>query len=359
MTVLISFFILLAATADSLVTDDAGATSPSVGVETFDNSVPRKHIRPTLKISHQLDGGPWKVSDAAYPLKGQPVRLRVQNKNVSDIRWYLVFADITRIYQNANRPRETDAYGWRGVDPIQYHRIEIAAARNQTEVNPIPHIETLVPSIAEWMKAQGAPAWAVKFYQSTVGSFWFQVEGNIDGVSCRSYGLDDVTERGISTRAFRLSVRASDDYLGWVSSFYNVPGVFGSILYQSKNYLGADCADVLMSAWSKWKRTKLNKNYNVQMLLGKFQRRAETVVDNGAPATEIRWNDQIAPGDLIAVRYGEKGKKFHHVGALMGDTNQNGILDGDDMIIHAGPYPLHLTPLGQGSFNGHVVVLRP
>ena len=335
------------------------AMSQSPLVETFDAANGPGNIRSTLKIAHRLDNGPWQVKNAAYPIQGQRIRLKVHNQRVEKIQWYLVFADITRIYKNANRPGETNAYQWTGLDPIQYHRIEIVDVRDQREIDPIPHVDEMTKHIAQWATQNGAPCWAVDFYQSRLGTFWFQVEGEIKGKAVRSRGLDDITERGISTGAFRLSVRDSDDYLGWITSFYNVPGVFGSILYQSRHYLGADCADVMMTAWAKWKHKNLSKNYNVQMLLSKFPAQVETVIAGGTPDTTIKWHTQVSPGDLIAVRYGDTGKKFHHVGALVDDTNGNGLLDAEDQIIHAGPYPLHLTTLAEGAFDGHVVILRP
>ena len=341
--------------------DRAGATAPAQRIETFDHNDSagdRRHIRTGLRIAHRLDDGPWQFQNATYPRVGQQVRLRVRNDNVAHIRWYLIFADITRIYQNANRPGETGAYKWTGIDSIAYHRIEIDDAREMREIDPIAQLDTLVSAISRWARDQGASPRVVDFYKSEHGTFWFQVEGEIDGVAYRSIGLDDMTDRGISTRAFRMSLRQSDDFLGWISTFYNVPGVFGSVLYQSRHYLGADCADVMMSAWHKWKQKNLTKNFNVQMLVTRFPKRAETRIHDGTPAQPVLWGKDVAPGDLITVRNADS-KKFHHVGALVGDTNQNGILDADDQIIHAGPYPLHLSSLKEGAFDGHVVVLRP
>ena len=33
-------------------------------------------------------------------------------------------------------------------------------------------------------------------------------------------------------------------------------------------------------------------------------------------------------------------------------------MDADDLVLQAGPFPLCLTPLSVGSFDGEVVVLR-
>ena len=146
--------------------------------------------------------------------------------------------------------------------------------------------------------------------------------------------------------------------MGYVTSYYNVPGLFGSIPYQSGNYIGADCADVLMAALARWKGTVLTKDYNVAMVVGTMEKRARRTIAAGVPDTLVRWNAQVRPGDLIAVRY-EGSKQFQHIGALYRDANANNVLDADDIVLHAGPFPLCTVRLGDGSFDGEVVVLRP
>ena len=175
----------------------------------------------------------------------------------------------------------------------------------------------------------------------------------------RSHGIEDPGPNGIHPRVTRISIRDGDGLKGQIASFYNVPGVFGSVLNQSVNHIGADCADVLMTAWSRWKKQKLTKNHNVQMMVTRFKKRAEFEMTGGSPQTPLVWGKDFEEGDFMAVRYGEGGKKYHHVGALWEDANGNGTLDGEDLLIHAGPDPLHLSRLKYGAFDGHVVILRP
>lgn len=52
-------------------------------------------------------------------------------------------------------------------------------------------------------------------------------------------------------------------------------------------------------------------------------------------------------------------KLLANIGALFSDANRNDVLDGDDLVIHAGPQPLHYSHLKEGNFDGHVVILRP
>ena len=112
------------------------------------------------------------------------------------------------------------------------------------------------------------------FYSSKVGSFWF-----------------------------RVSVRENDDYTGYLSAYFNVPGLFGSVVYQSKNFIGVDCADVLVAAAHQWKGKRIKKNYNVAMLVNKLPKVKKVAIDNGRPARKLKWGVDFKRGDLMAVRY--------------------------------------------------------
>jgi hypothetical protein len=112
-----------------------------------------------------------------------------------------------------------------------------------------------------------------------------------------------------------------------------------------------------MAAYAKWKGSASTKDYNVAMVVTAMEKRVKCLIDSGAPDTVIRWNSQVQPGDLIAVRY-EGAKQFQHIGALYRDANANGIVDADDLVLQAGPFPLCASRLGEGSFDGEVVVVR-
>ena len=196
-----------------------------------------------------------------------------------------------------------------------------------------------------------------KFQRNDLGSFWFQVEVEKDENIYKTPGIEQKNERGLSPSVFRLSVRLNDSYLGHLTSFFNVPGLFGSIPYQSYNYIGADCADVLMTAYNIWKNKNDKKDYNVQMLVNTFEKAASVVIKNGVPQKAIHWGKTIKPGYLIAVKY-ENKKRYQHIGALFKDRDNDGILSAEDLILHAGPWPLHLTRLKRGGFNGEVIILK-
>ena len=101
--------------------------------------------------------------------------------------------------------------------------------------------------------------------------------------------------KGLPPQVFRVSVRKYGGFLGYLTSFFNVPGVFGSIPYQSNNYIGSDCCDVLTAAYGKWKGKVITKDYNVDMLVSRLPKRATaniTVRCHGQ-------NTEMGPGNAI------------------------------------------------------------
>lgn len=350
---------LIGAVAGAAVADTPTSLEPELTIETPDDDWIASRPKAKLAIRTSVNGSNWTKKRALDVAKTDDVALKVTAPEGTEVRWYMIFADITRFYQNANHPWEENAYGWTGLQKIAYHRVEIAQLRGQTEVRPLAEIDGLWAAVTEWFRAAGVNEYLLQFYRAEAGTFWFQAETwRDDALEARSPGIEEADQRGISTRVLRVAVRGGDDYLGHLEAFFNVPGVFGSILYQSKNHIGADCADVLMAAWSKWKKQRPQKNYNVQMLVGKFKKRVKTVIGGGNPDAEIRWGEDVFPGDFIAVNYDES-KRYHHIGALYADRNQNGLLDAEDVVLHAGPAPLHFSTLGSGVFDGEVVILKP
>jgi hypothetical protein len=319
-----------------------------------------KHSVPILLIQSSINDGPWVKSTAIYPLKGQKVALKVDKISGGKIRWYQIIPDTSKMYKNANFPWDKDPYKWAGFAKIDYHRKGFTEFRGRWQIEPFDsendtgvrdQQSSSVHSL--WNKAANS-----RFYHKDVGSFWFQAEVNKEGVIHRSFGIEDSDNKGLSPKIFRVSIRDGEGYIGYLTSFFNVPGLFGSVTYQSNNYIGVDCADVLMAAYGKWKNKPIEKNYNVAMLVSQWSKVREFDLLEGTANEQIKWERDIHPGCFIAVRY-TSSKQYQHIGALFSDANQNGILDGGDLVIHAGPVPLHCSYLREGNFDGHVVILQP
>ncbi|GMU23268.1 MAG: hypothetical protein AMXMBFR13_33500 [Phycisphaerae bacterium] len=305
------------------------------------------------EIQWRLDGSgtSWE-SGPAEVRWDQPLRLRVKPVSGASIRWYQIIPDTRKFYKNANHPWEPDAYKWVGYGKIDYLRREFAAWRGSWEVRLGSSATSRPDEPPQLDYPEAGP-----YYRPEVGSFWFDVEILSAGRILRSPGLRETTERGLSTKVFRLSRRQDDSLVGWLTSFFNVPGVFGSTPWQSGNYIGVDCADCMAAAWSKWKGKTLTRDWNVAGIVGEWPKEREFDLEEGTPSGEIRWGTDIRPGDFVAVRYPGR-RQYQHIGALYADANKNGKLDAEDLVIHAGPQALQISRLSAGNFDGRVSVIR-
>jgi len=296
-----------------------------------------------LQIASKIDDKSWTRATSISPLLNQDVQLRIPKRENAEIRWYQIIPDLDTLYKNANHPWEEDPYKWVGFGKISYEKVELESLRNQWDVKPLEAIATEEVS---------------RFYSSEAGSFWFQAEVQVGDRVYRSPGLEQTDYRGLSPRVFRVSVRENDGFIGYLSAYFNVPGLFGSVVYQSKNFIGVDCADVLVAAQHQWKGKRIRKNYNVAMLVNTMKRVKKIGIQGGVPDEKLRWGEDFQRGDIIAVKYAG-ARKYQHIGALYRDLGEKGVLDERDLVIHAGPHPLHLAPLKHGGFDGEVVILRP
>ena len=159
----------------------------------------------------------------------------------------------------------------------------------------------------------------------------------------------------------RVSFRTGDDYLGWLSTYFNVPNVFGSAgpsdaRHQTERYVGADCADVLVGALRAAGHTEAS--YTSISGLDRLAEPVSAVLSMDAMGTvrdaagephALRWGEDIAPGDLLVIDYSDDPdrklpRSWDHLGALVEDRGEHGpdrVLDGNDLLRH-------VTALGLG-----------
>ena len=321
-----------------------------------------------ISIESRFADGPWRSELATEPLVGQTVFLRVKKIEGASIRWFRIQPNIDIRYNNAVWPWLPGAYKWKGFAEIEYSRIPLHQFDGKWELKIFPgedwSTNAMKPSIKNdsllsYLKRRiiGTKSEINSFNYKNIGSFWFQVEIAKGSRIYKTPGIESKDKRGLSPKVFRISVKQGNDLIGNLTSYFNVPAVFGSTPYQVKNYIGIDCADVLMASYCKSKNLPISQDYNVAMLTSKFQSVVKSTINSGHPASVIRWGKDIQAGDFIAVKYSE-GKQYQHIGALYNDQNENGVLDGEDLILHAGPDPLHFSKLKAGIFDGTVVILR-
>ena len=298
------------------------------------------------EISYKVDDGGYQKGASVYVEPTQKVHLKFRVNNPKHIKWYQIIPDTSKFYKNANHPWEENAYKWVGYGKIDYKKVEIKPFRDKQEVE-ITHeiLEANRPS-------------NTNFYNAQLGSFWFEVEATLkNGKVIRSRGIREVERKGLSPKVFRLSYMADQSYVGYLTTFFNVPGIFGSMPYQSRNYIGVDCADVLVAASKVMNKQANTKNYNVSMLVDKLKIKAKFKIVDGKPNKQLQWGADFNVGDFIAVQ-GSEGSRFYHIGMLYKDENGDNILDENDSILNAGPESLHKTLVKSGAFRGSVVILE-
>jgi hypothetical protein len=180
---------------------------------------------------------------------------------------------------------------------------------------------------------------------------------------------------GARTDELRYTFRRGDDFLGWVTSFFNVPYLFGSAgkgaRSQAERYIGADCADLLVAAMRRAGARKLEYT-SVAELVHKLAHASPAVelpaCDEKAVCTptSLRFGSDVRPGDLLALDYvgaEELPRDWDHIVAVVEDRGPDGRPDGvlgpEDLVADSGSAEaLKFEPLAR---QGHVrlMVLRP
>jgi hypothetical protein len=191
----------------------------------------------------------------------------------------------------------------------------------------------------------------------------------------------DAPDGLISERVFRYTFRSGDGFIGWLTSFFNVPYLFGSagagVRSQAERYLGADCADILVAALRRAGRRDMAYT-SVAELVGQLERIAgpaevRPCATSGSPCAALaqpplRFGRDVRPGDLIALDYleddGQLPRAWDHIVALIEDRGPDGSPDGllgaDDLVADSGDAQgLKFAPLShQGPVRMEVLRAR-
>ncbi|MDQ7085878.1 MAG: hypothetical protein Q9M36_13645 [Sulfurovum sp.] len=119
------------------------------------------------EISYSIDNKPFQAKSSVYVTPAQKLTLKFDVQNAKSIKWYQIIPDTSKFYKNANHPWEKNPYQWSDYGTIDYARVEISSFENQSKV-------MITQKILEENRPQSD-----NYYNSTLGSFWFEVEATL------------------------------------------------------------------------------------------------------------------------------------------------------------------------------------
>jgi len=137
---------------------------------------------------------------------------------------------------------------------------------------------------------------------------------------------------GLEDSVHRVSLRRDDSYLGWLTELYGQPYIWASAgsnarTHQSERLEGSDCADFVTYGWRRlghdvpYTWSEGLKQYTTRLGSGAAREDGVYVDARGRPIPFPK------AGDLILFT--------RHVGALTVDRGVPGVLDLDDLMMHA------------------------
>lgn len=224
---------------------------------------------------------------------------------------------------------------WLGYDTLEYHETRLVGQSRGLLV-----VNRATPTHPKLKANKG------------LGTMRYKVSVRVGRRWVSSPGAGAVKKRGISPRVMRLTFRQGDDFVGFLTGYFNVPYVFGSAgsgsRHQTEQYQGTDCADVFVGAarragaripyTSAAGLKRYTRTLTPRLVMSKqgFYRAQKR---KPGRAVRYRFGKTIRRGDLMLIDYiGFKGspRSWDHIAVLARDRGQKGILDPKDTILHMG-----------------------
>ncbi|MGE0546379.1 MAG: hypothetical protein AB7R00_04930 [Kofleriaceae bacterium] len=290
------------------------------------------------RVAAAVDGGPA-TDRAAYARIDQPVILYAVIE--------LEIGGRKRLFSDAPALRlagkTVAAEPLANAPPIglAWHRIEPVAANYSNGDGPTFHYEPIGYRATPIGDSAGQPSLRADVrptlttdYGSGVGTMRYQVVATLGGRSVASAGVDARragASGGLTDAVLRVSIRKDDSYLGYLTEMFGQPYVWASAgrsdaTHQSERLEGSDCADFVIYGIRRMGK-KLAYTWsgglpNVTNLLASGTRHDDGVyrdrTDRPVPFTKV--------GDVVLFP--------RHVGVLVEDRGQHGILDDQDIMMH-------------------------
>jgi hypothetical protein len=177
------------------------------------------------------------------------------------------------------------------------------------------------------------------------GTMAFQVIATLEGGgTVETPGMDAVKYGGLTPAVQRVTFRADDSYLGYLTELINTPYIFGSAGPDGRNQtdllIGADCAD--LAVYGR-RRMGLKTEYTSTYAIDKQAPERAKVVTLGPDGRGL---DE--KGRPVSAKAGDvlhfPGSR--HVAVLWEDREPIGVLDANDLMIHTCWAPPKIEPIG-------------
>lgn len=249
------------------------------------------------------------------------------------------------------------ALRWFKVEPAAESMSNEASGRFRFE--PIDYAET---EVAAWRGRPSVPA-DVRPTLTTdrgggLGTMRFMAVATADGARVASPGRSARRGRGsggLTDAVHRISIRRDDTYLGFLTELYGQPYIWASAgtsprAHQSERLEGADCADFVIYGWRRLGHdvayTWTGALPQVTRLLsrGRVGDDGVYVDERGRPIRFPR------AGDLLLFP--------RHVGALVADRGTPGVLDREDVMVHAYFATPREQPVGETDYRDAPIEVR-
>jgi|GEM_PF-5386636 len=173
---------------------------------------------------------------------------------------------------------------------------------------------------------------------------------------------------GRQENAARVVIRRDDSYLGYLTGYFNVPGVFGPYDVEIKQHLGVDCSHMAVNAWREYAgrdvpftnvtglRTNHVRSGYLRLVAGDLYLDSTGRLYKTYDAATRRLSDEAAvearEGDLLVFEYtaNPKRRQWDHVGMLFKHLHAGPNLGAEDLLIQAGPAEPDVAALASDAF---------
>lgn len=274
---------------------------------------------------------------------------------------YYSDADKIRLGRHTYTPRPISeapahVFLWYKVEPaIQSVSNEVSGS---FEYETIEYDETLINHMMVASIPADVRPTLTTDYGNGVGTMRFRVAAyTADGVF-RTPGAEARNNRkwsgGVIDKVMRVSLRRDDSYIGYLTEMYGQPYIWASAgwsdrMHQTERLEGADCADFVV-----YGIRRMGKRVRYTFTGGLH--RYTTSLGTARPNEDGVYMDAsghpmqfTGVGDLILFP--------GHVGVLTADRGQKGVLDGEDVMLHALYDSPHEEAIGTAGYGERRVEL--